>query len=151
MVDGGGMWLRVSQDGGASSSLREGGEPQALRQNVDMFRPRLDLWSATFCHVLQSAHAIRKPRNYIFAQAFSSSPILHPCWHPNKYFLLTHRIRQVTDDCAFQLSQIFTPEASSPPLSRFESSYRSVRATQPSSFSQSRRTTKNILQQALNL
>ena len=34
----------------------------------------------------------------------------------------------------FKLSQIFTREASSPPLSLFESSYRSVRATQPSSF-----------------
>jgi hypothetical protein len=116
---------------------------QASGQVVSLRRSGKMLTSSTAIRIIVSyflSHSAvstrnQKLRDYIFSPTLSSSPILHPCWHPNNYFLLTHRIPQVT--ALFKLSQIFTREASSPPLSRFESSYRSVRATQPSCFSQS--------------
>jgi hypothetical protein len=128
-MDGEGDGLRVSRE--MELLVKEGLEPQARSGTI--LPPLLDL--DRFHHTMQlvqSAHAIRKlyvtilelPLQFSCIRAFCSSPV-------NPISIS----QSVSDsDSAFKLSQIFTREASSLPLSHFESSYRSVRATQPSSF-----------------
>jgi hypothetical protein len=130
VADGEGTWLRVSQE--MELLVKEGREPQA--RSGTMLPPLLDL-DRVLSHYAVGAVSTRNQKtlcNYFHESLlFDSLASASLCWHPNPS--VQHHSPYPIGDSAFKLSQIFTREASSLPLNPFESSYRSVRATQPSS------------------